>query len=174
MPLISRASRYEKSLAEDALRCLPNTRLNITPKTGKIQMSVSWETKKSSHTPEEHLKYCCEKPLKIVLPRDRIHLNLNTLLSRSDNMASAERTVSIDFSTGGCFLFCVDDEVKLQSSVWISLLNLNDPSPIFSTVCWKREWGMTNEIPGIGIRFNEMTKQQKEEIISICRIKQKK
>jgi PilZ domain len=173
-PVVVRASRYEMSLAEDALRSIPNTRLNLTPKTRKIQMSVSWETKNNSHTPEEHLKYCCENPHKIVLPRDRIQLNLNVMLSRSSTMESAERTVCIDFSPGGCFLFCVNDEITLQSPVWISLLNLNDPSPILSSVCWKREWGLTNEVPGIGIRFDEMTKHQKEEILALCRRKQKK
>jgi hypothetical protein len=173
-PVVVRASRYEKSLAEDALRSIPNTRLNLTPKTRKIQMSVSWEAKNNSHTPEEHLKYCCKNPHKIVLPRDRIQLNLNAMLSRSSTMESAERTVCIDFSPGGCFLFCVNDEITVQSSVWISLLNLNDPSPILSNVCWKREWGLTNEVPGIGIRFDEMTKHQKDEILALCRRKQKK
>src|ERR1039457_2665451 len=172
MPLMERASRYEKSLAKDALRSIPNTRLSLTPKTRKIRMSVSWEDNKSSHTPAEQLRYCCEKPLKMVLSRNRIPLNLNALMSRFSTMESAERTVSIDISPGGCSLFCVSDEITVQSPVWISLLNLNDPSPILSTVCWKREWGMTNEIPGIGIRFDEITKPQKEEILSLFRGKQ--
>jgi hypothetical protein len=53
------------------------------------------------------------------------------------------------------------------------LIILNDKSPILATVCWKREWGMTNDIPGIGIRFDKMTKQQETELLSLCRDKQK-
>jgi Tfp pilus assembly protein PilZ len=173
VPLILRASRYEKSLVEDALRALPNARLNITTKTGEISILVSGEAHESSRTPEAYLGYCCGQPVKIVLPRDRIPLYLNAGLSRAPDMAAAARTVCIDISTGGCFLFSVNDEIALQSTVWVSLVILNDPAPILSTVCWKREWGMTNEIPGVGIRFDEMTEQQQAQIFSLCRDKQK-
>ena len=172
IPLIVRASHYEKSLVEDALRALPHARLNIIPATREISILVSGNDHESSHTPEEYLHYCCEQPVKTVQPRSRIPLNLNAVLSPPANMASAERTVCIDISPGGCFLFCVNDEIALQSSVWIQLVILNDPSPILSTVCWKREWGMTNEIPGVGLRFDEMTAQQQAQIHSLCREKQ--
>ena len=174
MPLIVKASRYEKSLLEDALHALPNARLNITAKTPKIRMLVSWDAQESARTAEEHLRYCCEQPPRVVHIRNRAPLNLNAALSRSPDMADAERTACIDFSPGGCFLFCVNDEIPLQSTVWVRLTALNDPTPIASTVCWKREWGITNEIPGIGIRFDLMTPQQQAEILSIIRDKQKK
>jgi len=174
MPLIVKASRYEKSLVEDALHTLPNARLNITGKTGKIRMLVSWDTRAGAGTAEDHLRYCCEQPPRIAVIRNRVPLNLNALLSRSPDMADAERTACIDFSPGGCFLFCVNDEIPLELTVWIRLVALNDQTPIESTVCWKREWGLTNEIPGVGIRFDRMTQQQQSEILALKRGKQKK
>jgi CheY-like chemotaxis protein len=173
IPLIVRASQYEKSLVEDTLRALPHARLNITANTREISILVSGEAHESSQTPEEYLRYCCEQPVKIVLPRSRIPLNLNAVLSHTTEDTSPERTVCVDISPGGCFLFCVNDEITLQSPVWIRLVILNDQSPILSTVCWKREWGMTNEVPGIGIRFDQMTAQQQTQILSLCREKQK-
>lgn len=173
MPLIVKASRYEKSLVEDALHALPNARLNITAKTQKIRMLVSWDTG-GARTAEEHLRYCCEQPPRVALIRNRVPLNLNAALSRSPDMADAELTACIDFSPGGCFLFCVNDEITLQSAVWIRLVALNDPTPIASTVCWRREWGITNEIPGVGIRFDKITPQQQAEILSLSRGKLKK
>jgi CheY-like chemotaxis protein/Tfp pilus assembly protein PilZ len=172
MPLIVRASRYDKSLVEDALRALPHARLNITDSSGEISMLVSGDNHESSETPEEYLRYCCEQPVKTVLPRNRIPLNLNAELSHHSKNTSKERTVCIDISPGGCFLFSVNDEIALQSTVWINLIILNDPTPILSTVCWKREWGMTNDIPGVGIRFDEMSKHQQEQILTLCREKQ--
>ena len=169
MPLIAKASRYEKSLVEDALHALPNARLNITAKTQKIRMLVSWDTQAGARTAEEHLRYCCEQPPRLTLIHNRMPLNLNAALSRYPDMADAERTACMDFSPGGCFLFCVNDEITLQSAVWIRLTALNDPTPIPSTVCWRREWGITNEIPGIGIRFDRMTPQQQAEILSLSR-----
>lgn len=174
MPLIVKASRYEKSLVEDALHALPNARLNITAKTQKIRMLISWEAQEGAHTAEEHLRYCCEQSPKVAPIRSRVQLNLNAVLSRSPDMTDAERTVCIDFSPGGCFLFCVNDEILPQSTVWVRLVALSDPSPIESTVCWKREWGMTSEIPGIGIRFDVMAQQQQAEILALSRGKQKK
>ena len=137
-------------------------------------MLASWVGQDGSLPPEEHLRYCCEQPSKIVLVRNRIPLNLNALLSSTSNMEDAERTVSIDFSPGGCFLFCVNDEIALKSTLWISLLALSNQSPIASTVCWKRGWGMTNEIPGVGLRFDFLTRQQRTEILSFCQCKIKK
>jgi hypothetical protein len=174
MPLIVKASRYEKSLVEDALHTLPNARLNITAKTQKISMLVSWDTQTDTRTAEEHLRYCCKQPPRVALIRNRVALNLNAALSRFPDMSDAERTACIDFSPGGCFLFCVNDEFPLESTVWIRLTALNDQTPIASTVCWKREWGITNEIPGIGIRFERITTQQQAEILSLSRGKQKK
>jgi hypothetical protein len=174
MPLIVKASRYEKSLVEDALHTLPNARLNITAKTQKISMLVSWDTEEGACTVEEHLRYCCEQPPMVALISNRVPLNLNAVLSRSPDMANGERTACIDFSPGGCFLFCVNDEIPLQSTVWLRLITLNDQTPIESTVCWKREWGITNEIPGIGIRFDRMSPQQQAEILSLKKGRQKK
>jgi hypothetical protein len=172
MPLISYASHYEKSLVKDVLRVLPHASLDITA-THEISVVVSGEVYESSHSPEEFLRYCCEQPVKTVAPQNRIQLNYNAVLSRSPDLADAERTVSIDISPGGCFLFCVNDDITLHSSVWVSLIILNDSTPIPSTVCWKREWGMTNDVPGVGIRFEKMTEQQQTEMLSLCREKQK-
>jgi Tfp pilus assembly protein PilZ len=174
IPLLVRATQYEKSLVEDALRALPHARLNITASTREVSILVSGDSHESSQTPEEYLRYCCEQPVKTILPRNRIALNLNAVLSLpAEDTMSDERTVCIDISPGGCFLFSVNEEISLQSTVLIRLLILNDPSPIQSTVCWKREWGMTNDIPGVGIRFDEMTPQQQAQILSLCREKQK-
>jgi hypothetical protein len=172
MPLLVRASHYEKSLVEDALRALPHARLNTIARTGEISILVSGEAHESSQTPEEYLRYCCEQPVKVVLPRNRIPINLNAVLTHQAETRIVERTACIDISPGGCFLFCVNDEITVQSQVWISLVILYDPSPILSTVCWKREWGMTHGIPGIGIRFDDMTEHQQEQILSLCREKQ--
>jgi len=174
MSLIVKASRYEKSLVEDALHALPNARLNVTAKTRKIRMLVSWDDQEGARTPEEHLRFCCEQHPQVAPICNRVPLNLNATLSRTPDMSGAERTVCIDFSPGGCFLFCVNDEITTRSTVWVRLVALSDPAPIASTVCWKREWGMTSEMPGIGIRFDEMTPDQQAEILSLSRGKQKK
>lgn len=172
MPLIVRASHYEKCLVEDALRALPHARLNLTH-TEEISILVSGEGHESSGTPEEYLQYCCMQPVKVVQPRRRIPLHINALISSTGDMSSPERTACVDISPGGCFLFCTDEEIGLHDAVWVRLVILNDPTPIASLVCWKREWGVTNEMPGVGIRFESLTEQQQEQITALCREKQR-
>jgi hypothetical protein len=172
MPLIAHASRYEKSLVKDVLHAMPHASLDITA-TREISVVVSGDVHESSHSPEEYLRYCCEQPVRTFAPQNRIQLNFNAVLSRSPDITNAERTVCIDISPGGCFLFTVNEEIVLHSSVWVSLIILNDSTPIASTVCSKKEWGIANEIPGVGIRFDKMTEQQQTEMLSLCRDKQK-
>ncbi len=170
MPLIAKGSHYEKSLVEDCLRALPHARLNLTP-AGEISILVSDAGHKSSGTPEEYLHYCCQQPVKVVLPRKRIALHINALMSGSDDMAAPGRTACIDISPGGCFLFSTDEETGVHDTIWVRLMLLNDPTPIQSMVCWKREWGVTNDMPGVGIRFDAMSDRQREQLATLCRIK---
>jgi c-di-GMP-binding flagellar brake protein YcgR len=151
---------------------MPHASLDITA-TREISVVVSGDVHESSHSPEEYLRYCCEQPVRTFAPQNRIQLNFNAVLSRSPDITNAERTVCIDISPGGCFLFTVNEEIVLHSSVWVSLIILNDSTPIASTVCSKKEWGIANEIPGVGIRFDKMTEQQQTEMLSLCRDKQK-
>jgi hypothetical protein len=170
MALITGASPYEKSLVKDVLHAMPHASLDITA-TNEISIVVSGDASESSHSPEEYLRYCCEQPIQTVAPQNRIQMNFNAVLSRTPDITHAERTVCIDISPGGCFLFCVNDDITLHSHVWVNLIILNDSTPIPATVCWKREWGMTNDIPGVGVRFESMTVQQQTEILALCRKK---
>lgn len=170
MPLYVRASHYQKSLVEDALRALPHARLNLTP-AGEISILVTGEGHESSSTPEEYLRYCCQQPVKVVKPRTRIRLHINALFSTTEDFSEACRTACVDISAGGCFLFSTDREIAPHDTVWVRLVILNDPTPIASMVCWKREWGTSNEMPGVGIRFDGMTEDQQEQLTKIYREK---
>jgi hypothetical protein len=45
------------------------------------------------------------------------------------------------------------------------LLNeLKDDKPILGEIRWKRKWGESMQIPGIGVRFENMDSEQLEEI----------
>ena len=169
LPLIAAASLYEKSIVDDALRALPHAWLDITPASEEVTMLLTGKHHDYQVTPEEYVAYCCEQPVKRVLPRLRIPLHINALLSWPDSMETVERTACIDFSPGGCFLFTVNDDVQVESKVWVRLLALQDTTPILCTVCWKRGWGITSEMPGIGVRFDSMTDEQNRQILTLCR-----
>jgi hypothetical protein len=167
MPIIVKASLYDKNLAEDAMRGLPCARLNISRKSGDILVLPIGVSNEKKVTASEFVRTCCAIPPKIVFIRNRIPLHLNAMLSRSPDMADAVQTVCIDFSEGGCFLYSTDTNLVPQTPIWIRLIGLSDQSPIQGMICWKREWGIVNKIPGIGIRFDVLTGKQQEEILAV-------
>ena len=167
MPVIVRASNYDKKLAEDALRALPSARINISRSTGSILILPIGPGSGTPQSALEFIRNCCILPPKIVYVRNRISLHLNALLATTPEMTDAAQTVCIDFSEGGCFLFTPDATLPVQSTVWIRLIGLEDQSPILATICWKQEWGTADKVPGIGIRFDVLSNRQKLEILSI-------
>lgn len=167
MPVIVKASHYDKTLAEDTLRALPSARINIAKKNNGILILPIGASDGSSQTASEFIRNCCSKPSKIVYVRNRIPLHLNVLLARTSDMSDAVQTACIDFSEGGCFLFTTDTEFLLQSLVWIRLIGLEDQTPILGTICWKQLWGSADKVPGIGIRFDVLTGRQKSEILTL-------
>jgi hypothetical protein len=167
MQLIVRSSLQEKALVDDALRALPHARLNVAPHSRKIVILAEGEARGIVHTLEEYLGYCRTQPLRIVHPRTRIPLHLHALLSSDPGLSPSERTVCLDVSHHGCFLFSANNDRPVGSSVWIRLVTLTDATPIRATVRWKREWGTSHEFPGIGVHFEEVSSDQEKEIHSL-------
>jgi hypothetical protein len=172
MPIVVKASHFDKGLAEDALRALPSARVNISRKSGEILMLVMGAGTGIPVTAPEFVRYCRNRTPRIVHVRNRVPLHLNALLARTADMSEAEKTVCIDFSEGGCFLFSTDELLVPETTVWIRLLGLQDESPIQGMICWKRVWGNSDVIPGVGIRFDVLTDSQQSEIVA--RAKQKR
>lgn len=167
MPVIVKASHYDKNLAEDTLRALPSARINIAKKNNAILILPIGDSNGGTQTASEFIRNCCSQPPKIVFVRNRIPLHLNVLLARTPDMAYAVQTACIDFSEGGCFLFTTDTDLLIQTTVWIRVIGLDDQSPILGTICWKQVWGAADKIPGVGIRFDVLTNRQKSEILSV-------
>jgi Tfp pilus assembly protein PilZ len=168
MPVMVKASRMDKNLVEDALTALPSARINIARGgTDILVLPINGDSTKTTQTASDFVRYCCSTLPKLVFIRNRIPLHLNVLLAITSDMFDAMQTASIDFSEGGCFLFTVDSTLVPGNTVWIRLIALEDQTPIKGTICWKRDWGTTNKVPGVGIRFDVLTVGQESEILAL-------
>ncbi len=96
----------------------------------------------------------------------RKELHFNVLLSRDGHPQeeTAERTVTVDVSENGCFLFSVE-EWEPGERVWMIIQELNDRTPIEGLVRWHVKWGAGMRVPGIGLKFTQINDVQKKEII---------
>jgi Tfp pilus assembly protein PilZ len=170
MPVIVKSSPFEKNRAEDTLRALPSAWLNISKTSGEVIALEIAADSDTQRTAAEFINHCRSVSPKIVYTRNRVHLHLNALLSTTADMSSPVKTVSIDLSEGGSFLFSTDDTIKPRVEVWVQFVSIHDQTPIMAEICWQRPWGQDAKMPGIGVRFTAMSNIQQTEISS--RVKQ--
>lgn len=164
MPLIVRASSAEKTASEDVMQGIPNALLNIFGVTKEIRLLPRGKCAIETHSLAQFIEHCDTLPPKLFFPRNRVNLNLNILLCDNADFDGAERTACMDLSLGGCFVFSARTDVSQGSAVWLRFVGLNDQTPVLGTVCWKREWGRSHKIPGMGICFETISDDLRVEM----------
>ncbi len=160
-----KASKEEKFIAQEALQTFPTAQLKWDRDSGSI-FAVSLGQTFSNGTLHDFINAECKPfPARSVRLQPRKNVNFNALLAKGEviNKECLERTITINVSKGGCFLFSVQDWSNISHACFI-INELQDKSPIVGKVCWFVEWGKTTTIPGIGISFKHIKQGQLEEI----------
>jgi hypothetical protein len=160
-----KASSGEKELIHNVLEQFPVAQLNFEEKTGKIR-SLHYGRASNSETLEAFIKEECR--LFIARPIRSSHrkkAHFNVLLSKTGDFSEKDidLTVTINVSEGGCFLYSVDD-LQNGAKVMMVLKELEDQKPIIGEVKWKIRWGEAMQIPGIGVKFEDINEGQFAEI----------
>lgn len=168
MPVLIKSTPNDKAMLEDILKALPSAYLNIAPATDAIRLLTADGTQGIAKTLEEFSGICKGFTPRIVRPKNRYPLHLNALLSGSGPDSRSERTVTLNASADGCFLFSANPDLQVDQQVTLQFVGLQDPTPVNAVICWLRHWGDEgHHLPGIGVRFTTMTEQQREEINSL-------
>jgi Tfp pilus assembly protein PilZ len=76
------------------------------------------------------------------------------------------KTVTANVSCGGCFLIKFDPW-NVGDKGWLILPDLKDTAPIPVEVCFVRSWGVHASLPGMGVRFVELSDAQRVELSSL-------
>ncbi|MFO7600184.1 MAG: PilZ domain-containing protein [Candidatus Desulfacyla sp.] len=95
--------------------------------------------------------------------RKEIHFNVILSKDRDSEISTSEKTVTVDVSEKGCFLFSVQDWAP-GDTAWLTVVELSDRTPISAQVCRCVKWGTAMQVPGIGVKFNEINELQTKEI----------
>jgi len=90
----------------------------------------------------------------------------NVVLLNRPEAVEGERTVTINVSEHGCFVFTVNDW-RLESPAWMVVSEFDDKTPVELKVRWRRPWGTEGRVPGIGATFESMTAYQYVQLQSI-------
>jgi len=160
-----RASREEKGIAQEILDVFPLIQLRWDPETNNIH-TISCGTAVGSNTLAHFVAQECQpfKPRAIRI-NVRKGINFNILMSNQEEMdqANTERSVTINASKEGLFLFSCQDWSNTPN-VWFVINELTDKTPIVGEIRWRQPWNKDMVIPGIGIKFKQITKQQLNEL----------
>lgn len=168
MPIMVKATPAERQALEDLQRALPCAYLNIAPATDSIKLMMVNNLQGSATTLEEFAELSTRFPPRRVVPKDRTILHLHTLLHYTTETNLPVQTVTLDISSGGCFLFSGCPQPQVAAQLSLQLLCLDDPSPIIATVCWCNPFGTPGRPgPGIGVRFERISTTQQEQLIHL-------
>jgi len=164
MPLMIRKSVTIKIAVDDLLCALPGATLNFNTLNGELHLLPRGDKSSDCTSIDQFIGVCAAFSPKLLFFKKRVPLHYNTLLDISETLENPDRTVCIDISVGGCYLFCVREDIDIDSTVWIKFVAFNHENPIEAKVRWICKWGATDKIPGIGVEFNNMPNDLQKKI----------
>ncbi|MGA3175625.1 MAG: PilZ domain-containing protein [Syntrophorhabdales bacterium] len=161
-----KASREGKEPLQDALEVFPIIQIRWDSDSSSIRTISSGRASAVGSLAEFITVECKPFAPRMIRSHPRRPLNFNVLLYRKESMEgdSLERTVTINASRWGCFLFSAEDRMK-GGKVWLTINELEDKTPIVGVIRWSVKWGLTMVMPGIGVGFESITPGQKDELV---------
>ena len=162
MPTKIDALKKDKEFIYSTLRKFPVAHLNLERTTGEIR--VFYPGQKTGATLQDFISQECRPSISHKLGyRIRKQIHFNVILSKNIRGENYERTVTVDVSERGCFVFSVK-EWKPGDTAWLIIKELSDDTAICGEVRWCIKWGMGMQVPGIGLEFEEIKESQIKEI----------
>ncbi len=155
-----KTSGREKDLAGNILEQVPFVHLQFEEDTGTIR-SLSYGPK-GSQTLEEFIdRECRSFSARRIRINARKDIYFNVVLSGASDLSekASEHTVTINVSVGGCFIYSTGNW-EVSDKVMIVIKELEDKRPITCEVRWKRTWGEAMKVPGIGVKFEDISEGQ--------------
>ncbi|MCD6527369.1 MAG: PilZ domain-containing protein [Desulfuromonas sp.] len=165
-----RATPFDREVIKELLEVYPSLRLRWDPATGDIRTLMTGAGPGQNISIKSFIStYCAPFVPRCLRMRQRRHIHCNVLYSLHDQMSEevSQKTVTMDLSEGGCFLF-MSQNIAVGERLWVRFLELMDKTPILVEVRWCQEWGKSMNVPGVGVRFVLIQSGQLDEIQAMC------
>jgi hypothetical protein len=156
-----RSSKEEKVVAYECINLYPVLRVKWESKKKKINLSPLEQAFSPDATSTLQLfieSRCRPFPARSLRRYTRKNYNHNVLLSADGTFSEQDtlKTFSLNISREGIFLH-TSELFTAGSTVWLRFVEYADQDPIAATVRWSLEWGLSRSIPGIGLKFEQLS-----------------
>lgn len=162
---MQRAGRDEKAFVHDLIQLFPSMRITWDAAGCGIKTIPYGQSQEGGGLEDFINRLCRPFEARTLRTAERSNIHFNVYLSPAKDFppASTEKSITMNASTTGCFIYSTGNWEGRQDA-WIKVMELEDPTPIQVEICWRKEWGKHMSIPGIGIRFMEISDWQMEEV----------
>ncbi len=166
VPTMIRSESAKKSRVTQVMERFPVLRLLYNAEQGGIRgLSQGGMIRDNKSMHDFVLNECRVFPARSIRRTPRTDQVLNVLLAHDPGLfgKGEERTVMVNVSEKGCFVFSCD-EWKADAAAWVVVAELEDQSPIELKIHWTRPWGASRRLPGIGASYASISDLQLEQI----------
>ena len=155
----------DKERVDSVLKRYPVARLTFNDKSEQLCVFYSNQAAGSGTLEDFITKQCRSFIARTIRSERRRDIIFNVILSKTKNISdkNSERTVTMNISRGGCFIFSIGDW-EVNNDAWFIIKELTDQTPILGQVRWKVDWGRGMSVPGIGVQFKEINDCQLNEL----------
>ncbi len=155
----------DKERVDSILKRYPVARLTFNDKSGQLCVFYSNQAAGSGTLDDFLAQQCRSFTARTIRSDRRRDIVFNVILSKTKNISDqdSERTVTMNISRGGCFIFSTDDW-EVNNDAWFIIKELADQTPICGQVRWNVDWGNEMRYPGIGVQFIEISNYQLNEL----------
>lgn len=160
-----KSSSSEKKVLAEISESFPMMIVKTAPEPGQIQ-AFSFSDVKKGETVEGFIeKECLAAKPRIIRASERKNLIFNVIVSDNPRFSGGllERTVTINVSATGCFVFSVNER-DVDSTVWIIFREVEDKTPIKAVIKEVLPWGQKRRFPGFILEFETIKESQLKEI----------
>jgi hypothetical protein len=166
IPTKIKALNEHKDLVYSILDRFPVIQVNFDQRSRRIRALLYGHHERTGCLEDLIRESCWHMPPRKLRSEERKPLHYNVLLSttRAFNPQTLIRTVTIDVSMNGCFLFSAA-RFQVGARVWMRIMDLYDKTPISGIVRHKRHWGEAMIIPGIGVEFETIQESQRRALL---------
>ena len=159
VPTMIRCECGDKNRITRVMELFPVLRVMYNPKYGGIRGLAQGGTLRDNRDLGEFVEFECvpfsPRSIRVAQRREMV-FNVVLLNRLGLPEAKGERTVTLNVSEHGCFIYSISDW-RLDSSAWLVIKEFEDRTPIELKVRWQRPWGTASLLPGIGATFESMT-----------------
>lgn len=162
-----KAMSDHKDLVYSILGRFPVIQANFDRRSGRIRALLYGQHQRTGPLEDLVREACWHSPPRKLRSEERKPLHYNVLLSthREFDPQTQIRTVTMDVSPNGCFLFS-SARFQVGARVWLRIMDLYDKTPISAIVRHKHKWGQALVVPGIGVEFESIKDSQRQVLLN--------